>query len=109
MGATSVLFDVPFDIDPFNNDATNYDVSNDGQRFIMIQRTTEPGGSRQRLNIVVNWTEALTRLARERWAAGRRGARLQRARPPRWAQAPARMRPRAYRCRRMIALPRPVT
>ncbi len=64
VGVTSVLFDVPFDIDPFNNDATNYDVTRDGQRFIMVQRATEPDRSRQQLNIVVNWTEELKRLGR---------------------------------------------
>ncbi len=66
VGATSVLFDVPFDVDPFNNDATNYDVSRDGQRFIMVRRAIEPGRARQQLNLVVNWTESLKRLAREK-------------------------------------------
>ena len=64
VGATSVLFDVPFDVDPFNNDATNYDVSKDGQRFIMVRRAIDPGRARQQLNLVVNWTDSLKRLAR---------------------------------------------
>ena len=64
VGAPSVLFDVPFDVDPFNNDATNHDVTRDGQRFIMVQRAAEPGRSRQQLNIVVHWTEELKRTAR---------------------------------------------
>ena len=64
VGAPTVLFDVPYDVDPFNNDATNYDVTKDGQRFIMVRRTIESGRSRQQLNLVVNWTEHLKRIAR---------------------------------------------
>lgn len=56
----------PYDVDPFNNDATNYDVTKDGQRFVMVRRTIESGRSRQQLDIVVNWTETLKRLSRER-------------------------------------------
>jgi hypothetical protein len=46
------------------DDATNYDVTEDGQRFIMVSRTVESGRSRQQLNVVVNWTEQLKRIAR---------------------------------------------
>ena len=38
--------------------AANYDVSPDGQRFLMVK--DEPGVSR--LNLVLNWTEELKRL-----------------------------------------------
>jgi hypothetical protein len=64
VGAPRVLFDVPYDVDPFNNDSANYDVTKDGQRFIMVRRTIEPGRARQQLNVVVNWAEQLRRLAR---------------------------------------------
>jgi hypothetical protein len=63
LGAPSVLFEGSFDVDPFNNDATNYDVTEDGQRFVMVRRTTDPGRSRQQLTVVVNWTEELKRAA----------------------------------------------
>jgi Tol biopolymer transport system component len=63
VGAPRALFDVPYDVDPFNNDAANYDVTKDGQRFIMVRRTIEPGRARQQLNLVVNWTEQLKRIA----------------------------------------------
>jgi hypothetical protein len=66
LGAPSVLFNVPFDVDPFNSDATNYDVTKDGQRFIMIRRASNPGRAEQQLNVVVNWTEELKRLVREK-------------------------------------------
>jgi hypothetical protein len=36
----------------------NYDVSPDGQRFVMVK--DEPGSDR--LNVVLNWTEELKRL-----------------------------------------------
>jgi Tol biopolymer transport system component len=39
----------------------NYDVSADGERFIMVK--SEPGGDR--LNVILNWTEELRRLAPE--------------------------------------------
>jgi eukaryotic-like serine/threonine-protein kinase len=59
LGSPAILFEGRFDTDPFNNDATNYDVTNDGQRFIMVRRTTDPDSSLQRLNVVFNWFEEL--------------------------------------------------
>lgn len=66
LGAPSVLFNVPFDVDPFNSDATNYDVTKDGQRFLMVRRASDPRRADQQLNVVVNWSEELKRLAGER-------------------------------------------
>jgi len=66
LGAPSVLFNVPFDVDPFNSDATNYDVTKDGQRFLMVRRASDPRRAEQQLNVVVNWSEELKRLAGER-------------------------------------------
>ncbi len=63
LGAPSVLFEGSFDVDPFGSDTTNYDVTKDGQRFVMVRRTTDPGRSRQQLTVVVNWTEELKRAA----------------------------------------------
>jgi Tol biopolymer transport system component len=62
LGTPAVLFEGRYDVDPFNNDATNYDVTGDGQRFIMVRPVADPGRYRQQLNVVVNWYEELTRL-----------------------------------------------
>jgi hypothetical protein len=66
VGAQSVLFDVPCDIDPFNNDVANHDVTKDGQRVILARRTLESGCSRQQLNLVVNWAGQSKRTVRAR-------------------------------------------
>ena len=42
LGAPSVLFEGSFDVDPFGSDATNYDVTKDGQRFVMVQTHHRP-------------------------------------------------------------------
>ena len=42
------------------SDDINYDVSPDGQRFVMIE--TDPQGDGRRLEIVQNWFEELERL-----------------------------------------------
>ena len=41
-----------------NISLANYDVSPDGQRFVMVKDETGSG----RLNVVLNWTEELKRL-----------------------------------------------
>ena len=63
LGAPTVLFEGAFDVDPFNRDATNYDVAKDAQRFIMVRRAADATRARQQINIVVNWTEELRRMA----------------------------------------------
>jgi hypothetical protein len=52
------LFDKPY---AFGAGVTvpNYDVSPDGQRFVMVKEESGAG----RLNVVLNWTEELKRLA----------------------------------------------
>jgi Tol biopolymer transport system component len=62
LGTPAVLFEGRYDVDPFNHDATNYDVTPDGQRFLMVRPVAEPAGSREQLNVVVNWYEKLTGL-----------------------------------------------
>ena len=57
LGGSSVLFEGRFEVDPFGNDATNYDVGRDGRRFLMVRRIVDPGGSRQQLNVVIHWFE----------------------------------------------------
>jgi serine/threonine-protein kinase len=43
------------------SDAVNYDVSPDGQQFVMIE--TDPQGDGRRVEVVQNWFEELNRLA----------------------------------------------
>jgi Tol biopolymer transport system component len=62
LGTPAVLFEGAYDVDPFNHDATNYDVTRDGQRFLMVRPVADAAGSREQLNVVVNWYEELTRL-----------------------------------------------
>jgi eukaryotic-like serine/threonine-protein kinase len=61
LGTPAVLFEGRYDVDPYNNDATNYDVTRDGQRFLMVRPVGDPADSRQQLNVVVNWYEELAR------------------------------------------------
>jgi Tol biopolymer transport system component len=62
LGRPAVLFEGSYDVDPFNHDATNYDVTQDGQRFLMVRLLADPARSQQQLNVVVNWYGELTRL-----------------------------------------------
>ena len=43
--------------------STNYDVTADGERFVMIQEKTEEAVARQ-INVVLGWAEELKRLAK---------------------------------------------
>ncbi len=52
-----VLFEASYNA----SDVVNYDVSSDGQRFVMIE--TDPQGDGRRLELVLNWFEELERLA----------------------------------------------
>jgi hypothetical protein len=40
----------------------NYDVSTDGQRFLMIKASEQESAATQ-LNVVLNWSDELRRLA----------------------------------------------
>jgi eukaryotic-like serine/threonine-protein kinase len=57
LGAPRLLFDSPY---AFGSGITiaNYDVSPDGQRFVMVKDESGAG----RLNVVLNWSEELNRL-----------------------------------------------
>ena len=63
LGKPAVLFEGRYDVDPFNSDATNYDVTSDGQRFVMVRPAADPARSLLQLNVVVNWYEELKRMA----------------------------------------------
>jgi len=46
--------------------SSNYDVTADGRRFVMIEDKDQDIAPLTRLNVVLNWTEELKRLERER-------------------------------------------
>jgi hypothetical protein len=57
--APVMLFEGRYDVDPLGNDTRNYDVTPDGERFLMIRRDDDP---ERQLNVVLNWFQELKRL-----------------------------------------------
>ena len=57
----AVLFEGQYTVDPFANDARNYDISPDGERFLMV-RESQVRAKADELYVVVNWFEELKRL-----------------------------------------------
>ena len=55
-GSPQVLFEGPYVLSAV--DERNYDVTPDGQRFLMV-RAAEQSESTARLNVVLNWHEEL--------------------------------------------------
>jgi hypothetical protein len=79
-GRPELLFEQPFAQEQFGN--PNYDVSHDGERFLMI--ASPAGDSTREIPVIVNWFEQLERLGPDpgaRWigweesAVGRGGVR----------------------------------
>lgn len=60
-GLPAQLFEGRYGIDPFGFDAHNYDVSPDGQTFLMVE-PIEGGSTHTRMNVVLNWFEELKQL-----------------------------------------------
>jgi eukaryotic-like serine/threonine-protein kinase len=59
-GAPRMLFEGPFRIDgPFRG----YDVTPDGQRFLMVQEIAQPAARLSQMVLVQNWFEELKRVA----------------------------------------------
>jgi len=59
-GKPRMLFEGPYL--PTPQTSSNYDVSADGQRFLMIKRSEQSGAAPTQINVVLNWTEELKRL-----------------------------------------------
>jgi hypothetical protein len=57
-GTPRVLFEGRFEYLP---QAANYDVSPDGQRFLMIQAGEQDSAAPQQIHVVLNWFEELKR------------------------------------------------
>ncbi len=60
VGTPEVLFEGRFAITHRPDTPRNYDVSRDGQRFLMVQTVDDPAPTQ--INIVLNWFEELERL-----------------------------------------------
>ena len=56
-----VLFEAHYTVDPFADDGRNYDISPDGERFLMV-RESQVRAKADELYVVVNWFEELKRL-----------------------------------------------
>ena len=56
-GSPTLLFNGPYEPDPFGAGNANYDISLDGQRFLMVSRDNR--AERSSLVVVQNWTDEL--------------------------------------------------
>ena len=61
VGAAESLFADTYDMDIFSRGIPNYDVSADGQRFLMVSTDVPDSGPRT-ITLVDNWFEELKRL-----------------------------------------------
>jgi serine/threonine-protein kinase len=63
-GRPRLLFEGDYDVGNIGGSdaSSNYDVTADGERFVMVKRV-EPESSLRQLNVVLNWFEELKRLA----------------------------------------------
>lgn len=62
IGTPELLFEAPFELDPYAAGLQNYDVSLDGQRFLMVVEDRPEGGPAPGIILVENWFEELNRL-----------------------------------------------
>ena len=60
-GRPRVLFDDPYSPDPGGGNRPNYDVSRDGQRFLMLKPVPQQTTALTQINVVLNWFEELKR------------------------------------------------
>jgi Tol biopolymer transport system component len=60
LGRSRTLFEGSYEPTPLT--LPNYDVSPDGQRFLMLKPAEQGPGARTQINVVLNWTEDLKRL-----------------------------------------------
>ena len=61
-GRPRVLFEGDFDAALNGGVRANYDVSPDGQRFLMLKPVGQERTAPTQINVVLNWTEELKRL-----------------------------------------------
>ena len=60
VGRPNVLFEGTYQSDTLSSGRANYDVSLDGQQFLMVTAGTR--ATPLQINVVLNWFEELTRL-----------------------------------------------
>jgi hypothetical protein len=60
-GKPRMLFEGPYFTTAFPQGTVSYDVSADGQRFLMVKETEAASRSAAQINVVLNWTEELKR------------------------------------------------
>ena len=60
-GKPRMLFEGPYFTTEFPNMTVSYDVSADGQRFLVVKETDAASRSAAQINVVQNWTEELKR------------------------------------------------
>jgi len=60
-GQPKALFDDKYEPDPTGGQRPNYDVSRDGQRFLMIKPNEQQGQTATQIHVVLNWFEELKR------------------------------------------------
>jgi hypothetical protein len=58
-GTPRMLFEGLYETPPVP--IANYDVSPDGQRFLMLKPSEQAGGAPTQINVVLNWFEELKR------------------------------------------------
>jgi hypothetical protein len=61
-GKPRVLFEGPYFTTVFPSTTVSYDVSADGQRFLVVKATEAASRSASQINVVLNWIEELKRL-----------------------------------------------
>jgi len=59
VGKPQMLFEGPYESPPVPN--ANYDVSPDGQRFLMVKPSEQEQAAPTKINVVLNWFEELKR------------------------------------------------
>jgi hypothetical protein len=62
-GKPKVLFAGPYQPSPSLVPNANYDVSPDGQRFLMLKPVEQAEAAQTQINVVLNWFEELKRRA----------------------------------------------
>ena len=60
-GKPTVLFEGTYAVSGFPATGVAYDVTPDGQRFLMVKELTQGSEGRQQINVVLNWLEELKR------------------------------------------------
>jgi len=61
-GKPRQLFEGHYVMNPLGYGRPNYDVSADGQRFLMLKPVEQQQAGPTQINVVLNWTEELKRL-----------------------------------------------